>query len=153
MEKTYLLQRGRFLDRRDFKKGIDSIVSLEYMGSSEFEWGAIPKSLGRVRENINEYTYLDVPMGDKSITVFCKDSQKSEMRKILEELSENKIPLKNRSNFNTYINPSKMDKEDQERSGGHDTDFWWDIENDFMFFKKDVEFEIEFKKIIATKPV
>jgi hypothetical protein len=151
MKKTYLLQRGRFLDRRDLKKGIDSIISLDYMGSAEFEWGAIPKSLGRIRETINEYTYLDVPMRDKVITVFCKDSQKSEMRKTLEELAENKIRLKEHSNFHTYINP--MDKEDQERFGGHDTDFWWDIENDFMFFKKDVEFEIEFKKIIATKPI
>jgi hypothetical protein len=82
--KTTLIQRGKF-DNRDYKKGIDSIVRFDYMGSSEFEWGALPESLGKIRDSINDYTYLDVPIKDKVITVFCQDSQKSEVKQYLNE--------------------------------------------------------------------
>jgi hypothetical protein len=151
METPFLIQRASFEDR-DFKKGIDSIINLDYMGSSEFEWGSIPKSLGNIRSRINQYTYLDVPLGDKVISVFCKDEQKSEIRTYLKELSENKFHLKEYSDFNTYINPSKHDIEWQAKRP-HDTDFWWDLDNDIMFWKKNPEFEIKFKSIIPVKPL
>ena len=114
------------------------------MGSSEFEWGALPKSLGNIRSELNKYIYLDVPMNDKVITVFCKDSQKSNVKLYLTELSENKMRLKEFSAFDSYI---KNDGYFKDRF-----DFWWDIENDLMFWKKNNEFEIKFKTIIATKP-
>ena len=88
--KTWLIQRGKF-ENREHKSGIDSILSFDYMGSSEFEWGALPKSLGNMRSGLNEYTYLDVPIQDKTITVFCKDSQKSSIKTYLTELAENKM--------------------------------------------------------------
>lgn len=44
----YLVQR---LKRQRFGggKGFDAIFALDYMGSSEFEWGAIPKALKSLR--------------------------------------------------------------------------------------------------------
>ena len=141
--KTTLIQRAKF-ENHNYKKGIDSIVHFDYMGSSEFEWGALPKSLGNIRSELNEYTYLDVPMQDKVITVFCKDSQKSDIKLYLTELAENKMRLKEFPAFNSYI---KNDGYFKDRF-----DFWWDIENDLMFWKKNNEFEIKFKTIIATKP-
>ena len=140
---TWLIQRGKF-ENREYKNGIDSILSFDYMGSSEFEFGALPKSLGNIRNKLNEYTYLDIPMQDKVITVFCKDSQKCEVTQYLTELSENKMRLKEFSAFDSYI---KNDGYFKDRF-----DFWWDIENDLMFWKKNNEFEIKFKTIIATKP-
>ena len=140
--KTWLIQRGKFKNR-EHKNGIDSIVSFDYMGSSEFEWGALPESLGKIRDLINDYTYLDVPIKDKVITVFCKDSQKSEVKQYLTELSENKWHLQEYSDFDNYINPQFMKSR---------TDFWWDISNHLMFWRKDNEFESKFKTIIATKP-
>ena len=149
---TYLIQRAEF-EIRDHKEGIDSIINLDYMGSSEFEWGELPKSLKRIRAEINEYTYLDVPIKDKVITVFCKESQKSEVKTYLEKLAENKMVLKERSEFNTYINPSKYDLEWQTKHDrGHEIDFWWDIDNDLMFWKKTPEFETKFKGVISVKP-
>jgi len=140
---TWLIQRGNF-ENREHKNGIDSILNFDYMGSSEFEWGALPKSLGNIRSELNEYTYLDVPMQDKVITVFCKDSQKSDIKTYLTELAENKMRLKEFSAFDSYI---KNDGYFKDRF-----DFWWDIENDLMFWKKNNEFETKFKTIIATKP-
>lgn len=140
---TWLIQRGTF-ETREYKTGIDSILKFDYMGSSEFEWGALPKSLGRIRENIDSYTYLDVPIKDKIITVFCKDSQKSEIKQYLTDLADKKMKLKEFSAFDLYINDDSW--------FGKKFDFWWDIENDLMFWKKDQEFEINFKKIIQVKP-
>lgn len=44
----YLVQRLRRRDLRG-QKGFDGFFGCEYMGSAEFEWGAIPDSLKRVR--------------------------------------------------------------------------------------------------------
>ena len=142
--KTWLIQRGKF-ENREYKTGIDSILSFDYMGSAEFEWGALPKSLGNIREDLNNYTYLDVPLNSKVITVFCKDSQKGDIKQYLTELAENKMHLKGFSAFNQYVNNSGFFKDR--------FDFWWDIENDLMFWKKNPEFELKFKNNINTKPV
>jgi hypothetical protein len=141
---TTLIQRGKFNDR-DYKTGIDSIVKFDYMGSSEFEWGALPDSLDRIRKNINEYTYLDVPIKDKVVSVFCKESQKSDIKLYLTELSEGKWHLQEYSDFDNWINPTEYSK-------NKDVSFWWDIANDVMFWKKSVEFETKFKSIINKKP-
>lgn len=140
--KTWLIQRGRFETRE--KVGIDNLVRFDYMGYAEFEFGALPESLASIRSCINEYIYLDVPIKDKVITVFCKDSQKTDVKTYLEELAEDKMRLKSYSEFNSYINGDKFLPSR--------TDFWWDIENNLMFWRKNVEFETNFKAIIATAP-
>lgn len=45
----YLTQRLRRRDRR-MGPGFDGLFACDYMGSAEFEWGALPESLGRIRE-------------------------------------------------------------------------------------------------------
>ena len=45
----YTIQRLEDQYPRSSKTGFDSVFSLAYMGSSEFEWGAIPKALRRLR--------------------------------------------------------------------------------------------------------
>jgi hypothetical protein len=143
--KTYLLQRASFKNGKDKSgKGIDTIISLDYMGSSEFEWGALPNSLKNIRKDINDYTYLDVLVSDKLITVFCKVSQKSDVELYLINLAKNNMILKEFSAFDSYINNDGYFKDR--------FDFWWDIDNDLMFWKKNQEFELKFKTIITTKP-
>jgi hypothetical protein len=44
-----LIQRVRYR-KNDLRKGIDAFFEFDYMGSSEFEWGALPKSLKLMRE-------------------------------------------------------------------------------------------------------
>lgn len=149
MRKPYLIQRATFQDREG-KKGIDAIISLDYMGSAEFEWGALPESLGRIRKNIEEYHYHKVEINNKSIMVFTKENIK-EVTEILEELRDNKLHLKEFSDFNTYVNPSNYDKEWQSKRP-HSTDFWWDIDNDIMFWKDNIGFELKFKVLIQYNP-
>ena len=45
--------------------------------------------------------------------------------------------------FDSFINPERMKSR---------TDFWWDISNDLMFWRKNPEFELKFKSIITTNP-
>lgn len=147
--KTYLIQRGKF-DNRDNKKGIDSIVEFDYMGASEYEWGALPESLKRIRTSIEDYTYMDVPVYGKIITVFCNSDDKPNVKTYLETLADGKMRIKMGSYFDKYVKPSKYDKEWQEKHP-LSTNFWWDLENDLMFWVKDVEFETKFKVLIQPQ--
>lgn len=62
----YLTQR---LKRRDGGgKGFDRLFACEYMGSAEFEWGAIPESLKRIRASRKVVLHEGV-VTRKSITV------------------------------------------------------------------------------------
>lgn len=142
--KTSLIQRCKFKNR-EHKSGIDSILSFDYMGSSEFEWGALPNSLKKIRTELNNYVYLDVPLQDKVITVFCNDSQKSDVKLYLSKLAKNEMNLKEFSAFDSYIKNDGYFKDS--------FDFWWDIENDLMFWKKNTDFESKFKTVIITKPL
>ena len=51
MRTPYLIQRidMRHKPPRPGKKGIDASFGFDYMGSSEFEWGALPKALKALR--------------------------------------------------------------------------------------------------------
>lgn len=136
--KPYLIQRASFANRD--KNGIDSILHFDYMGSAEFEWGALPKSLKRIRENFDDYIYLTFKIKDKSIRVFCKSDYKDLIEEYLIGLSERKFRLKEISYFDSYIN--------QEGSLKDDYHFWWDIDNDIMFWIDDSDFETEFRNKI-----
>jgi len=141
--KTYLIARAKIEDRSN-KRGIDSIINLAYMGASEYEWGAMPTSLSNIRKNLNEYIYLDVKIKDQIVTVFCKDSQKLDVKKYLQEIASGKMNTKNGNNFDWYI------KNNEERTlcVRNRVDFWWDIENDLMFWIKSTDFEVKFKEKI-----
>jgi len=114
------------------------------MGSSEFEWGALPKSLESIRRNFKDYRISIETIGGKFITVFCTDEQRKYLKEYLECLADNKWYLKEYSDFNTYINPDNYFRQK--------TDFWWDIENDLMFWKRNTKFTKKFINLIANKP-
>ena len=44
LKKFYLIQRGNFKNDEKSLTGSDGVVNLDYMGATEFEWGAIPKA-------------------------------------------------------------------------------------------------------------
>ena len=133
----YLIQRANFADN-DGRKGIDSILSLDYMGSSEFEWGALPESLNRIRTCLT-YTFCDFTINDKTVTIFCKVEDRPEISSYLKSLAANEFNLKEFSAFDIWINDKKNLLH---------FDFWWDIGNDLMFWRKDINFEKKFKKLI-----
>ena len=46
----YLIQRMRQRKEPIDAKGVDAITSFDYMGSAEFEWGALPDALKGMRK-------------------------------------------------------------------------------------------------------
>ena len=144
--RPYLVQRANFAEREG-REGIDGILKFDYMGSAEFEWGALPKSLKRIRAYFKEYTYLHISMPKGIvITVLCKETDEpfTEMSEYLNGLMGREFRLKEYSDFDTLFCESKS-----EYARKNQTDFWWDIENDLMFWKKNDKFEENFKKRIT----
>lgn len=139
--KPYLIQRAKFTNSPD-QKDIDSILDFDYMGSAEFEFGALPQSLKRIRENIANYCISTFEINSKKISVFYDNKlikNVKELSEIINGLADNKFLLKEYCDFQHYIyfTPHMLK-----------SDFWWDIKNDFMFWKSNKDFEAKFIKLI-----
>lgn len=146
MQTPYLIQRAQFKNENELtinRKGIDKLLSFDYMGSSEFEFGALPASLKRIRADIKNYTQFQYSFKKhhaKVVTVLCKKEEQEEVCNILEQISEQKIRLKEYCDLYDFINDNYT---------YHYNDFWWDIDNDFMFWKFTPDFDIKFKKELS----
>lgn len=137
MRTPYLIQRAKFTKQSsEAAIGIDRILRFDYMGSSEFEFDALPKSLRYVRENIHEYHITSMNIKDKKIVVHCHMNNTNEVKDYIRKIAEGSLQLKEYSDFDNYINPGGFLK--------NATDFWWDIENHFMFWKNDIIFTTNF---------
>lgn len=136
--KAYLVQRGYF-ENRKHKTGIDSIIKFNYMGSTEFEFGALPESLKEIRKNISNYIYQDIQINNKNITVFYDKKFQTEILEYLIKLALNDFHLKEYSDFNNYI----YDRDFYSKST-----FWWDLQNHLMFWCENDEFTVKFQELI-----
>jgi hypothetical protein len=62
--KSWLIQRATAYKVNEIissdKKGIDTVFKWDYMGSAEFEFGALGQSLKRIKENIDTYCIIEV---------------------------------------------------------------------------------------------
>jgi hypothetical protein len=134
--RPYLIQRGQFKDiKEETIAGLDSLISYDYMGSSEFEWGALPQSLKRMTSSWNTYGIFTVPKvhdADGLVPfLLCRKSQAEDILVALKVFMEEEYPkdlrTKERVCLYDYLNPkSKYDLR---------TDFWWDVtecDNDWM---------------------
>jgi len=141
MEKPYLIQRAKFEDNKE-GKGIDRLLSFDYMGSSEFEWNALPKALRSMRDFLSDYIQFQYSFKQyptKSVTVFCKKEQKEFIGDILEQLADREIRLKEYCDLDKYL---------RDEGGRLYNDFWWDIDQDWMFWKSNPDFDLKFKDAI-----
>ena len=133
---VYLIQRGNFR-KSDRKRGVDNLLSFQYMGSSEFEFGAMGESLKRIRRELHNYTYETVVFNGRPITVFAQTTQIAAVYSVLGELARGTKRLKERGDFDTYIYPN-------DHRWASETDFWWCLDSDFMFWRANAEFMVEF---------
>lgn len=72
---NYYIQRveKHIPEFKESRKGIDYFVSFDYMGSAEYEFGAIPNTWKFMKEYFHEYKMETIPMelGGKTYNVFC----------------------------------------------------------------------------------
>jgi len=128
--KPWLIQRGGFKNiNHNEITGIDSLISWDYMGSSEFEWGALPDGLKKLMDSFDSlhiFVYNNIKdLNNNPLYILCRDYQKDEVTQVIVNLfSDNPHRLKEWSGMSDYIsNPSRFSQK---------TNFWWDIENDWM---------------------
>lgn len=143
--RMYLVQRGAFRTEINNSKHseLDKNILLDYMGSAEFEWGALPKSYNRILDNVGEY-YIHIHpdiknANDVPLLVFCTNKDWEYIKDTLSEFIKANNPkqvsdyrLKEWISFadrHYQVGPpkSRWDKVNED-------DFWWDIDNDFFFF-------------------
>lgn len=144
MRNPYLVARAKIEDR-NFKSGIDSIINIDYMGAAEYEFGAIPKSLDRIRESLSKYvkTQYKFKGTEIELTVFCKSDDVQYIEDFLEGLASRKYHTKCYSNIPELINPDPK--------WPINTKFWWDIENDWMYWIPTEGFDAKFDEKIKPK--
>ena len=137
MSKFWLIQRGTFKKNGKFLTGKEGIVSLDYMGSAEFEWGAIPKAYRRLMYHFPEYevfsTGIYTPEKDE-LMVFCKKSCSEEVIQSIRQYIDEPYQLKE---FSELEKVPKAKKRDTLYDGRH-SNFWWCIDiksyGDWMAF-------------------
>jgi hypothetical protein len=124
MTEFYLVQRmTRNTHPFEKDRGIDRHFSLDYMGSSEFEWGAVPKALKRMRENKVEVSERQVDLHGKSHTVFFVSNPASADAKwaSLQKWVDNGMRGKEWTKFDTML---------ETPDDRWPTDAWWSLEDD-----------------------
>jgi len=132
VKKPYLIQRGIINNPlADHNARLSEAVDLDYMGSAEFEFGALPRSLRRIQQKADSWTKTLIP--DIEFTGFklrLFSALKPEELKLYSEYLKSiyykdSIRLKENAKF---IDPSK-----NHFKFSSDPNFWWDIENDIMW--------------------
>jgi hypothetical protein len=131
----YLIQRGNFNKDGNGLTGRDGVVDLDYMGSAEFEFGAIPRSFRRIMHDFNNYIYTPTGIYTKEnneLILFSNQDSSNEIVDGLISFIRNPYHLKEYSELEKIPNSSVSDT-GYNKLG---TDFWWCIElyKDWMAF-------------------
>lgn len=143
----YLIQRAHINNPlAPATERLGKAVRFDYMGASEFEWGALPASFRRMQAQQQKFSVRlvhDIRDEDSPLRIFSylDDENFTAYVKFIRELREpsnnprERIRLKERSEFSLeekrfdermYANRKDSYKPDR-------ANFWWDIDNDVMF--------------------
>ena len=130
--RCWLVQSGISKNNNEEITGINSIIDLNYMGSAEFEWNALPQSTQRMLTNIEFYDVFTFPQyvngNGEELMVYAPRMFIEHIAEIVENLANGSLNgnLKEWCNLSDYL-------KGKERAYKH-ANFWWDIENDFYIF-------------------
>jgi len=140
MRAPYLIQRGEL--RQPLAEGtarFSDAVNCDYMGSAEFEFGALPQSLRRFQAQKANWSIRKIPeitedksaegVGERQLRVLScmNDAQFAEYKAHLIAARHEKTAPRTKESTNFTVEARARSKYSAE------TDFWWDIDNDVMF--------------------
>lgn len=130
MHAPYHIQRGTIrTPLADVSAKLSDAVKLDYMGSSEFEYGALPKSFREIEAVADAWKQRVVPeieQGGLPLLVYgaMTDEEFAEYRGHLSRLRDGSA----RTLESTYF-----EADHAKRFKLLTCDFWWDIDNAVMF--------------------
>lgn len=147
MESIYLIQRCNKKEP-SATGSFDDVFRLDYMGSAEFEWGAVPESLNRILK-LNEVYHIerfnDIKNFENIDLILLHHFNKTDLEKYSKFLINASIGTENlKENSYLYYNiigKCAYGKNDFKKSF-YRVDLWWDILNDVFFFFGDEMKEI-----------
>jgi hypothetical protein len=141
MEKPYLIQRCLLRKQQGQKPGFDSKFQLDYMGSAEFEFGSVPKSLKNFTKNLESLKIFQAGVMDykgQGLWVVCIPEVWEKYKEYIPLLVSGNIRLKEVS----YLPEATLGKDFRGKPLDpcyNKADLWWDIENNVMMaYGKDV---------------
>ena len=155
MRNLYIVQRcwyakkGR--QRWTYNLKVSEYFEMDYMGSSEFEYGATAKSIRAIHSQLDKMEILKSSIQGKKFWVFCLPEDREELQKQLDLYCQGKAingvrDLKEWIRFPqvlgvqkwyTYNNPEYAEN------------FWWDLEANVAWCLKKEELE-NFKEAIVN---
>lgn len=119
---------------------LSKAVKFDYMGSSEFEFGALPSSFRRIEANADSWKCRivnDIKDGDTPLRVWSALTDE-EFEQYVEYLKVLRASTKDRMVKRFYTKEAVRFEVDYDHGRFSHTNFWWDIDNDVMFgFKKE----------------
>lgn len=138
VKQPYLIQRGTIDEKiwtyknrnkqvyKDVR--LSEVVSLDYMGSAEFEFGALGKSLCAIFSNKDSYTITTLSINGVEYYIYLPFTSEefSQYFDYLDKIYHDKLHLKEIPNFGKYCYRSVLE-------GDNPTNFWWDLDNKVMF--------------------
>jgi len=106
------------------------IFRFDYMGSAEFEFGAVPKALSKIFTDKSNYVvgYIDFANNVNSVVCYiCHKDHEQEVQKRIKKLAVNEIDfrLKERCKLSEVLEGTTYSKD----IGG-----WLELNNGYMFF-------------------
>ena len=127
-KKFWLIQRGKInKEGGPNLTGREGVISLDCMGSTEFEWGAIPFSFRKIMHDFEEYGLFDSEVkvvGNRKLLLFCKKDEKDKIASALRYFVQNPYRLKEWSNLEKLIQVADISKPWTICR----TRFWWCID-------------------------
>lgn len=132
----YLIQRGKFRNNLDSATALvgssDShLINPDYMGSAEFEWGAIPKAYRRIMGQYDQYslhvTDLVTTRG-VPFCVFCKNDHYDKILEAIKLYLKEDYRLKELTNMHVHFTEPKSDWDKEHCKWKLQTNFWWCID-------------------------
>ena len=154
--RLYLLQRATF--KKDMIKAtkLSKLVSYDYMGSAEFEFGALPKSKARIIDNSDKYTLITIPElatpNSVPFNLYCLEERKEEIINEIKKYIEKNNPKEICSyRLKECVNLAHMYYGFVWSVAPNHDNFWWDIENDFICFYGAADRFNAFKRVIENE--
>ncbi len=125
MKTPYLIQRGKAKHNRVAAKSesLNDFIKFDYMGSSEFEYGSLPKSFHKMVDSFRSIVKNKTAISDNTIHYICLKKDEEEFLNHLDKLVKSE-----------YMTKEYTDMEKLHKKGNFDFDaeFWWDIENQWI---------------------
>ena len=149
--KMWLIQRGHRISNKPRPKGLlgdRGLIELDYMGSVEFENGAISDSYARILFNYTDYVFYKTkitPLDDKALWLFVHKNQIDEIESCIHDYLKQPYTLQE---------PCRMEEHFNKTTNALytyflDTNFWWDIKNDWIAFLGSNGIKSLYEKAIA----